>query len=140
MNPDKIGKNVPHNIVKQTTSKRRLLNRKLDSRETRDSSLCSLLRCDRFWIRQNVQTASVKPMKTRNQVPIEDWAKAWTELITPERVMNVPSIDSRNVAKMSDMFQTFNMPRFSCIMTECRNAVPVSHGISEAFSTGSRPQ
>ena len=79
-------------------------------------------------------------MKTRNQVPIEDCAKAWTELITPERVRNVPSIESRKVAKMSDMFQTFNMPRFSCIMTECRNAVPVSHGISEAFSTGSHPQ
>src|SRR3984957_6562434 len=79
-------------------------------------------------------------MKTRNQVPIDDCAKAWTELITPERVRKVPSIESRNVAKISDMFQTFNMPRFSCIMTECRNAVPVSQGISEAFSTGSHPQ
>src|ERR1019366_4109216 len=126
MNSDRIGKNVPHNIVKQTTSKRRLLNRKLDSRETSDSSLCSLFRCDRFPI--------------RNKVPIEDCAKACTELMTPDRVRNVPSIESRKVAKISDMFQTFNMPRFSCIMTECRNAVPVSHGISEAFSTGSHPQ
>src|ERR1035441_6008008 len=137
MNSDKIGKNVPHNIVKQTTSKSRLLNRKLDSRETSDSSLCSLFRCDRFPIRKKVQTARVKPMKTRNQVPIEDCAKACTELITPDRVRNVPSIESRKVAKISDMFHTFNMPRFSCIMTECRNAVPVSQGISEAFSTGS---
>src|ERR1039458_4560712 len=137
MNSDRIGKNVPHNIVKQTTSKRRLLNRKLDSRETSDSSLCSLFRCDRFPIRKKVQTARVK---TRNQVPIEDCAKACTELITPDRVRNVPSIESRKVAKISDMFQTFNMPRFSCIMTECRNAVPVSQGISEAFSTGSHPQ
>ena len=127
-------------MVKQTTSKSRLLNRKLDSRETSDSSLCSLLRCDRFWIRKKVQTARVKPMKTRNHVPIEDCANACTELITPERVRNVPSIESRKVAKISDMFQTFNMPRFSCIITECRNAVPVSQGISEAFSTGSHPQ
>src|ERR1039458_10531598 len=120
-----MGKNVPHSMVKQTTSKRRLLNRKLDSRDTSDSSLCSLLRCDRFAIRKKVQTARVNPMKTRNQVPIEDCAKACTELITPERVRKVPSMESRNVAKISDMFQTFNMPRFSCIMTECRNAVPV---------------
>ena len=79
-------------------------------------------------------------MKTRNQLPIEDCAKACTELITPERVRNVPSIESRNVAKMSAMFHTFNMPRFSCIITECRNAVPVSQGMSDAFSTGSHPQ
>src|SRR5882757_7538595 len=79
-------------------------------------------------------------MKTRNHEPIDDWAKACTELITPERVRNVPSIESRKVAKMSAMFQTFSMPRFSCIMTECRNAVPVSHGITDAFSTGSHPQ
>src|ERR1017187_3093566 len=93
-------------MVKQTTSKRRLLNRKLDSRETSDSSLCSLLRCDRFATRKKLQTASVSPMKTRNQVPIEDCANACTELITPERVRNVPSIESRKVAKMSAMFQT----------------------------------
>src|SRR5208337_2069395 len=135
-----MGKNVPHSMVKQTTSNSRLLNRKLDSRETSDSSLCSLLRWSRLAIREKVQTARVNPMKTRNQVPIEDWAKACTELITPERVRKVPSMESRKVAKMSDMFHTFNMPRFSCIMTECRNAVPVSQGMSEAFSTGSQPQ
>src|ERR1700681_888776 len=139
-NSERIGKNVPHKIVKQTVSRRRLLNRKLDSRETSASSLCSLLRCDRFRTRKYVHTASVNPMNTRNQVPIEDCANACTELITPERVRKVPSMESRKVAKMSAMFQTFNMPRFSCIITECRNAVPVSQGISEAFSTGSHPQ
>ena len=44
------------------------------------------------------------------------------------------------VAKISHMFHIFSMPRFSCIMTECRNAVPVSQGMNEAFSTGSQPQ
>ncbi len=58
----------------------------------------------------------------------------------PERVSSVPRIESMNVAKISQTFQTFIMPRFSCIMTECRKAVPVSQGISEAFSTGSQPQ
>ena len=47
---------------------------------------------------------------------------------------------SRKVLKISHTFQFFIMPRFSCIITECRNAVPVSHGISDAFSTGSHPQ
>ncbi len=40
----------------------------------------------------------------------------------------------------SQTFHTFIIPRFSCIITECRNAVPVSHGISDAFSTGSQAQ
>ena len=40
----------------------------------------------------------------------------------------------------SETFQTRSMPFFSCTITECRNAVPVSHGIKAAFSTGSQPQ
>ena len=44
------------------------------------------------------------------------------------------------VARTSDTFQTFSIPRFSWTIAECRNAVPVSHGISEAFSTASQPQ
>ena len=69
-----------------------------------------------------------------------DCAKAWTELIMPDRVSSVPRIVSMKVEKMSHTFQDFIMPRFSCIITECRKAVPVSQGISEAFSTGSQPQ
>ena len=41
---------------------------------------------------------------------------------------------------MRTMFQTFIMPFFSCIMTECRNAVAASQGRREAFSTGSHIQ
>ena len=69
-----------------------------------------------------------------------DWAKACTELKTPLRVRKVPKMQRKKVAKMSTMFQTFIIPRFSCIITECRKAVPVSQGRSEAFSTGSQPQ
>src|ERR1700687_5691357 len=75
-----------------------------------------------------------------NQRPIEDCAKACTELTTPLRVRNVPKMTNRNVVNTSQTFHTRIMPRFSCIMTECRNAVPVSQGMSEAFSTGSQDQ
>ena len=44
------------------------------------------------------------------------------------------------MAQISDTFQTFSIPRRSWTMIECRNAVPTSHGISAAFSTGSQPQ
>ena len=69
-----------------------------------------------------------------------DCAKACTELTMPERVRNVPKMQRKKVAEIRTMFQTFIMPFFSCIMTECRNAVPLSQGSSEAFSTGSHTQ
>src|SRR6266478_10095492 len=75
-----------------------------------------------------------------NQLPMLDCAKACTELTTPLRVSKVPRMHSMKVVKTSQTFHTFIMPRFSCIITECRNAVPVSHGSSDAFSTGSQPQ
>src|SRR5580693_9953984 len=71
---------------------------------------------------------------------MEDCAKAWTELTTPERVSIVPRMQSMKVVKTSQTFQIFIMPRFSCIITECRNAVAVIHGRSDAFSTGSQAQ
>src|ERR1700730_18018910 len=135
-----MGNNVPHSTVKQATSNRRLLNRKLDSREASDSNRCSLRKWERFLTKKNRQTPKIMIRKVRNQSPIEDCAKACTELITPLRVRKVPKMQSMKVTKMSHMFHTFSMPRFSCIITECRKAVPVSQGSSEAFSTGSQPQ
>src|SRR6266516_1072687 len=41
---------------------------------------------------------------------------------------------------MLKVFHTFSMPRFSWIISGCRKAVAVSHGISDAFSTASQPQ
>src|SRR5205807_3890488 len=77
------------------------------------------------------------PMNATNQGPMFDCANACTELTTPLRVRKVPSMHSRKVQKTSHTFHTFIIPRFSCIITECRKAVPVSQGRSEAFSTRS---
>src|SRR5581483_145626 len=134
------GNNVPQSTVKQAASRTRLLKRKLDSRETSDSSLCSDLRWSRCNTKVKRQTASTITRNAQNQVPMDDCAKACTELTSPDRVSSVPKMESAKVEKISQTFQFFIMPRFSCIITECRNAVPVSHGISEAFSTGSQPQ
>src|ERR1051326_5573511 len=137
---DRTGKSVPHSTAKHEASSRTLLNRKLDSRETSDSSLCSERRCPRFLMKNSRQTARMTTRKPTNQFPIDDCAKACTELTRPERVRKVPKIASRKVEKISHMFHIFTMPRFSCIMTECRKAVPVIQGRREAFSTGSHPQ
>ena len=58
----------------------------------------------------------------------------------PLRTRNVPRMASTPVASTSETFHTRSIPRRSWIITECRNAVAVSHGISEAFSTGSHIQ
>ncbi len=137
---DSTGKSVPHNTAKQATSSTRLLNRKLDSRETSDSSRCSLFSVSRLRTKKKTQVANARARNHTNQMPMPDCAKACTELTTPLRVRNVPKMASRNVVKMSHMFHIFIMPRFSCIMTECRKAVMVRNGRIDAFSTGSHPQ
>src|SRR5689334_20257089 len=78
--------------------------------------------------------------KVTKYFPISERAKACTDCTTPDRVRNVPRMQRKNVAETRTMFQTFIMPFFSCIMTECRKAVPLSQGSREAFSTGSQPQ
>ena len=68
------------------------------------------------------------------------WAKACTEVSTPERTRKVPSSDSEKARMASRTVQLFSASRFSTTMAECSSAVPASHGISEAFSTGSQNQ
>ena len=79
-------------------------------------------------------------MNPRNQGPMSDSANEWTDVRTPDRVKNVPKIESSNVSTMSTTFQVLSIPRRCSIITEWRNAVPTSHGMSDAFSTGSQPQ
>src|SRR5215472_15862594 len=137
---DSTANSVPQSTAKHDTSSTRLLNRKPDSRETSESSRCSLRSVSRLRTNTYTQVAKQNAINHTNQMPMPDCANACTELTTPERVRNVPKIANRNVMKMSHMFHIFIMPRFSCIITECRNAVIVSQGSREAFSTGSHPQ
>ena len=84
-----------------------------------------------------ITTTAIRP---RRGPPTVDAPKAWIESRIPERTRNVPKSASVNAAQISTMFQVRSMPRFSWTMIECRNAVPTSHGMSDAFSTGSQPQ
>jgi hypothetical protein len=65
-------------------------------------------------------------------------ANACTDVSTPERTRKVPSSDSEKVRIDSRMVQTLSALRFSITTAECSSAVPASHGISDAFSTGSQ--
>ena len=67
-------------------------------------------------------------------------AKACTEVSTPERTRKVPSSDREKARMASSTVQLFSASRFSTTIEECSSAVPASHGIRLAFSTGSQNQ
>ena len=67
-------------------------------------------------------------------------AKACTEVSTPERTRNVPTSDSEKARMASRIVQILSALRFSTTTAECRSAVATSHGMKEAFSTGSQNQ
>ena len=131
---------MPQKITKQSPTSTRLLSRKTASRESSESSRASERRSGARETTSAIEPAISTPMRTRNGTPSVDAPNAWIELRIPERTRNVPRIASTPVASTSETFQIFSIPRFSWIITECRNAVPISHGISEAFSTGSQAQ
>ncbi len=118
----------------------RLLKRNIDSRDT----AASRWRLERRRSRRKPSRANEPITNTarngRKYFPTGDSEKVWTEDSRPERVRNVPSTASEYVERTRATFQIFSMPRRSWIITECRNAVAVSHGSSEAFSTGSHAQ
>ena len=67
-------------------------------------------------------------------------AKAWTEVSTPERTRKVPIRLSEKARMASRTVQILSASRFSMTTAEWSSAVATSHGISEAFSTGSQNQ
>lgn len=81
-----------------------------------------------------------RPRKIRYAGPTADCAKACTDDSTLPRVRNVPNVMSENAPITKEMFQSRAMPRRSCNMIECRNAVETSHGSNATFSTGSHAQ
>jgi len=67
-------------------------------------------------------------------------AKECTDTSTPERTRNVPSRLSEKARIASSSVQLLKSPRLSVTASECTSAVPASHGMKEAFSTGSQNQ
>ena len=65
-------------------------------------------------------------------------AKACTELRTPERTRKAPKRQREKAKMASNAVQLRNRPRFSVADKLCTNAAPASHGMNDAFSTGSQ--
>src|SRR6185295_9881523 len=65
-------------------------------------------------------------------------ANACTDESTPERTRKVPSSDSEKARIASSTVQFLKLLRFSVTASEWMSAVATSHGMNEAFSTGSQ--
>ncbi len=65
-------------------------------------------------------------------------AKAWTLVRIPERTRKVPIIDIEKATTASITVHARKPSRVASTVTEWSKAVAASHGISEAFSTGSQ--
>ena len=80
-------------------------------------------------------------IKDKINIPLSgSFAKAWTEVSSPDLTINVPTIDNANPKIDNNMHQFTNIPLFSITIIECIRAVATIQGIREAFSTGSQNQ
>ena len=65
-------------------------------------------------------------------------AKAWTLVSTPDRTRNVPIMLIEKATTASMIVQARRPSRVASTVTEWSKAVAASHGINDAFSTGSQ--
>ena len=104
--------------MKANTVKITLLARNAPSREIGESiEPGDRSRSPRHAIKPS-DTTTVTPKKPSNHEPTGPSPNACTELITPDRVMNVPRMVSENVATSRLRFQTRSIPRRSWTSTE----------------------
>ena len=134
------GRNVQKKTTNAIATRTRLLKRKIASRLSIESIDCSERSVSRRETTSAIDPAIISAISVTNGMPSVEAPNAWIESRMPERTRKVPRIASVPVARISEEFQIFSIPRFSWIISEWMNAVPVSHGSSEAFSTGSQAQ
>ena len=132
------GYNVPIRTAAHVAARNRLLTISAPSRDTAANNPP----CRSIGARH---ANSAKPPPTKNvKIPrintprVGSLAKECTDVSTPERTINAPKSDSEKVRIANRIVQTFSASRFSITTVQCTSAVPINHGISEAFSTGSQ--
>mmetsp|Transcript_6871 Transcript_6871/g.10807 ORF Transcript_6871/g.10807 Transcript_6871/m.10807 type:complete len:212 (+) Transcript_6871:1378-2013(+) len=134
------GQIVPMNTTKQDTARKILFNTSALSRLTTPKTPLASISLARA--ANNVSAPPVKNTRIpRMTTPRSgSLAKACTDVITPERTINVPINEKLNAIIASRMVQLFRLSRFSTTIAECSNAAARSQGIKDAFSTGSQNQ
>ena len=134
------GQMVPIKTTKADTASNRLFATKAVSRLTiAKAPLASSAPARR------ANNTSDPPMNTPKIIKMNtprsgSLAKACTDVMTPDRTMKVPISEKPKARMASKIVHAFRLSRFSTTMAECRRAVAISHGMNDAFSTGSQNQ
>src|SRR5579862_2107330 len=134
------GARVPANTVPAAMTSSTLLNSRKDSRAPSSKPAVDF----KSGARQAYSVSAPPTMMMRNarmKMPrLGSAAKECTDTSTPERTRKVPSMLSEKARIASSSVQLLNSPRLSVTASEWMSAVPTSHGMKEAFSTGSQNQ
>src|SRR5690349_13726125 len=134
------GASVPMNTTSAASTSAMLLYSRKASRETPSKPAGDFSN----GARQLYSVSAPPIMSTRNarmnSPRSGSAANECTETSTPERTRKVPSRLSENARMASSSVQLLNNPRFSVTASEWISAVPTSHGMNDAFSTGSQNQ
>ena len=118
----------------------KLLNTMAPSFEIGDTNFSSLI--DLAFIVNKIKELKIKKAHIINiKTPlVGSVAKACTDVMIPDLTKNVPIKLKLKLKKAKRTVHFFSVFLFSKTNVECNNAVAQSHGISEAFSTGSQNQ
>ncbi len=134
----KSGYSVPSSTDPAATPSSTLFIKRKDSRDTVSNFPPSPTRGARH-AKSASETPITNTRKPRMNTPRRgSVANACTEVRTPDRTRKVPSSDSENAQIASITVQLLKLPRFSVTASEWISAVPTSHGMNDAFSTGSQ--
>ena len=112
------GYTVPTSTTSANPANSRLLTRNADSRDQGESMRPGARRRSARQAMSPIPTAAQIPRNTSSHGPMADSVNECTELMTPERVRNVPRMVRQNVAMTSERFQTRSIPRRSWTITE----------------------
>jgi hypothetical protein len=126
--------------TKVETARRRLFTTNPDSRLTVEKTPFASIAPARSANRSSAPPMKIPRIIRMNTPRSGSLAKACTEVRTPERTMKVPISEKPKARMARRIVQDFSDSRFSTTMAECSSAAAISHGMKEAFSTGSQNQ
>src|SRR5881275_1152473 len=134
------GASVPANTVAAAITSSTLLKSRNDSRAPSSKPAVDFSSGARQAYRLSAPPI-ITMRKARMKMPRDgSAANECTDTSTPERTRKVPSMLMEKARIASSSVQLLNSPRLSVTASECTSAVPTSHGMNEAFSTGSQNQ
>ena len=132
------GYSVPSSTVAIATTNSTLLVSSSDSRDSAEKRAPRPTCGARHAYRISEPPITITRKARMNRPRFGSVANACTDDSTPERTRKVPSSDSENAMIASSTVHDLNAPRFSVTASEWISAVPTSHGMNDAFSTGSQ--